>query len=177
VNGKPALRFVRNFGATGLLDADHAHGALATFTAMTRAVELARTHGTGAVAIRNSSHFGAAGAYALQAAEEGVFGLCVCNTDMVVRLHDGAERFHGTNPIAFGVPVPGERPWLLDMATSAIPFNRVQLYASLGVALPTGVASDAQGRDTTAPEAAAMLAPLGGEFGFKGAALAGVARS
>ena len=175
VNSRPQLRFVRNIGATGLLDADNAHGARAAYAAMERACELARTHGMGGVAIRRSSHFGAAGAYALAAAEAGLIGLAVGNADKVVRLHDGAERFHGTNPIAVGVPVAGERPWLLDMATSSIPFNRVQLYGSLGRELPAGVASDADGEDTIRPEAAAMLAPLGGEFGFKGAALAGLA--
>jgi LDH2 family malate/lactate/ureidoglycolate dehydrogenase len=175
VNGRPTLRFLRNFGCTALLDADDAHGALAAYTAMDRAVELARTHGMGAVGISRSSHFGAAGAYALAAAEAGMIGLAVCNSDKVVRLHGGAEMFHGTNPIAFGVPVPGEHPWLLDMATSAIPFNRVELYRSLGVPLPPGVASDAAGVETLVPEQAAMLAPLGGPFGFKGAALAGVA--
>lgn len=174
INGRPALRFVREFGATAVLDADDAHGALAGFTAMECAVALSRTHGTGAVAIRRTSHFGAAGTYALMAAERGAIGLCVGNADKIVRLHDGAETFHGTNPIAFAAPVAGERPWLLDMATSAIPFNRVQLYGSLGIPLPAGVASDAAGRETAASHEAAMLAPLGGEFGFKGAALAGL---
>jgi LDH2 family malate/lactate/ureidoglycolate dehydrogenase len=175
VNGRPNLQFVRNLGATGLLDADDAHGARAAYAAMERACELARTHGMGGVAIRRTSHFGAAGAYALAAAEAGMIGLAVGNSDKVVRLHDGAERFHGTNPIAVGVPLPGERPWLLDMATSSIPFNRVQLYGSLGIPLPAGVASDEHGRDTVRPEETEMLAPLGGEFGFKGAALAGLA--
>jgi LDH2 family malate/lactate/ureidoglycolate dehydrogenase len=92
-----------------------------------------------------------------------------------VRLHGGAESFHGTNPLAIGVPAPGQRPWLLDMATSAIPFNRVELYGSLGVPLPPGVASDAQGLETRVPGEATMLAPLGGDYGFKGAALAGLA--
>ena len=98
-----------------------------------------------------------------------------CNSDSFVRLHDGAMRFHGTNPIAVSVPVGKGDPWLLDMATSAIPYNRVQLYQSLGVDLPGGVASDAQGVDTLDPHRAEMLAPVGGAFGFKGAALAGVA--
>jgi LDH2 family malate/lactate/ureidoglycolate dehydrogenase len=84
-------------------------------------------------------------------------------------------RFHGTNPISVGVPTTDENPWLLDMATSSIPYNRVMLYRSLGVELPQGVASDLNGVDTRDAEAVEMLAPLGGEFGFKGAALAGVA--
>ncbi len=175
VNKTPRLRAVRSFGAIETLDADHAHGALAAFTAMARATTLADQFGIGAVAIQNSSHFAAAGAYALQAANQGYIGIAVCNSDSFVRLHDGAMRFHGTNPIAVGVPTTGAQPWLLDMATSSIPYNRVMLYQSLGVPLPQGVASDSEGVDTLEAEKAAMLAPLGGEFGFKGAALAGLA--
>lgn len=175
VNKTPNLQTTRCFGAIETLDADHAHGALAAYSAMERAVALSEQFGIGAVAIRNSSHFGAAGAYALEAARRGRIGLAVCNSDSFVRLHDGAMRFHGTNPIAIGVPTTGENPWLLDMATSSIPYNRVMLYQSLGVALPEGVASDANGIDTRDADAVEMLAPLGGEFGFKGAALAGVA--
>lgn len=175
VNPRPQMRLAGAFGAVASLDADHGHGALATYAAMEQAVRLAGRMGIGAVAIRNSSHFGPAGAYALAAAEAGCIGVATCNSDSFVRLHDGAARFHGTNPIACAVPVPGSRPWLLDMATSAIPYNRVQLYKSLGRKLPGGVASAADGEDTEDPDRTEMLAPLGGEFGFKGAGLAGLA--
>ncbi len=174
VNPRPQVRLVGGFGAVASLDVDDGHGALGGYRGMEEAVRLAQSLGLGAVSIRNSSHFGAAGAYALAAAEAGCIGLAVCNSDSFVRLHDGAERFHGTNPIACAVPVAGQRPWLLDMATSSIPFNRIQLYRSLGRALPDGVASDAEGRDTRDPELAQMLAPLGGAFGYKGAGLAGL---
>jgi LDH2 family malate/lactate/ureidoglycolate dehydrogenase len=175
VNPAPSMRMVSETGAVAAFDADHAHGALAAFTAMSHAVTLAQRFGIGALAIRNSSHFGPAGAFALAAAEAGMIGLAFCNADRIVRLHGGAARFHGTNPMACAVPVTGGRPWLLDMATSAVPYNRVQLYRSVGQRLPDGVASTADGVDTDDPGEAAMLAPLGGEFGFKGAGLAGVA--
>jgi LDH2 family malate/lactate/ureidoglycolate dehydrogenase len=174
INRAPKLRTVGGFGAAETLDADHAHGALATYTAMERAVVIAKQLGVAAVAIRNSSHFGPAGAYALAAAQQGLIGLAFCNSDSFVRLHGGASRFHGTNPIAVAVPVAGDNPWLLDMATSAIPFNRVMLYRSLEKTLPDAVASDGEGVDTVDPSNAEMLAPLGGEFGFKGAALGGL---
>jgi LDH2 family malate/lactate/ureidoglycolate dehydrogenase len=175
VNSRPRMRLVREFGAVATLDADDGHGALATYTAMENAVRLAECFGLGATGIRNSSHFGPAGAYALAAAEAGCIGFVTCNSDSGVRLHDGTARFHGTNPIACAVPVAGSRPWLFDMATSAIPYNRVALYKSLGLKLPSGVASAADGSDTEDADRVEMLAPLGGEFGFKGAGLAGLA--
>lgn len=174
VNPRPRLQFASAFGAVASLDANDAHGALAGYSAMEHAVELAGRFGIGAVAIRNSSHFGPAGAFATAAADNGYIGLAVCNSDSFVRLHDGAQRFHGTNPIACAVPLAGSRPWLLDMATSAVPYNRVLLYKSLGRTLPEGVASMADGKDTDDPMQAEMLAPLGGAFGFKGAGLAGL---
>lgn len=175
LNRNPQLRKTGGFGAVEVIDADHAQGAVGAFHGMDRAIALAGKFGLGAVAVRNNSHFGPAGAYALAAARQGFIGMAFCNSDSLVRLHDGAARIHGTNPIAVGVPVPGEEPWLLDMATSAIPYNRVLLYRSLGIELPQGVASDTGGHDTRDAMQAEMLAPLGGEFGFKGAALAGVA--
>jgi LDH2 family malate/lactate/ureidoglycolate dehydrogenase len=174
VNARPDIRIAAHFGAVATLDADDAHGALAAYDGMRHAVELAGRFGIGAVAIRNSSHFGPAGAFALEAAKAGFIGLAFCNSDSFVRLHEGASRFHGTNPISCAVPVSGERPWLLDMATSAIPYNRVQLYKSLGISLPEGTASDPSGQDVDDPRAADMLAPVGAAFGFKGAALAGM---
>ncbi|MEM8731223.1 MAG: Ldh family oxidoreductase [Pseudomonadota bacterium] len=174
LNKGPNLVFHGHKPAAEALDADHAHGARAAYAAMERAVALAAHAGVGIVGIQNSSHFGAAGAYALRAAEMGYLGLAVCNSDSFMRLHEGAVRFHGTNPIAAAAPVPGMRPWLLDMATSAVPFNRVRLYRNLGEPVPEGAASDVSGQDTTDPDLAEMLAPLGGIFGFKGAGLAGL---
>ncbi|SFG73318.1 Malate/lactate/ureidoglycolate dehydrogenase, LDH2 family [Palleronia marisminoris] len=174
VNGAPNMAFQRTSGAAGLLNADDAHGARAGYAAVDHVCDLAAEQGIGAVGIRNSSHFGAAGAYAVAITQRGMMGVVFCNSDSFVRLHDGAARFHGTNPIAVAVPTGEEHPWLLDMATSAVPYNRVQLYKSLGRELPDHTASDASGRDTRDPEDADMLAPLGGEFGFKGAGLAGM---
>lgn len=175
LNTSPRLTFRKIRRGSGLLEADHAHGALATFRAMEQACDLAEEAGIAGVGIRNSSHFGPAGAFAVTAAERGMLGLVLANSDSFVRLHDGAAPFHGTNPIGMAMPSGGENPWLLDMATSAIPYNRVQLYRSTGQPLPEATASDAEGADTQDADAAAMLAPVGAGFGFKGAGLAGMA--
>ncbi|SDZ56539.1 Malate/lactate/ureidoglycolate dehydrogenase, LDH2 family [Jannaschia faecimaris] len=174
LNKAPKVEFTRTRAGSGMVNGDNAQGARATYAAMDHACDLAAEAGVGAVGITNSSHFGPAGAYAMRAAERGMLALVTCNSDSFVRLHDGAERFHGTNPLSITCPAPGN-PWLLDMATSAVPYNRVELYRSTGTTLPEGVASDSTGADTTDPHVAEMLAPLGGMFGFKGAGLGGVA--
>jgi LDH2 family malate/lactate/ureidoglycolate dehydrogenase len=174
LNKSPKLQFTRTRAGSGMLNGDNAQGARATYAAMDHACDLASEAGIGAVGITHSSHFGPAGAYAMRAAKRGMLALVTCNSDSFVRLHEGAGRFHGTNPLSIACPAPGN-PWLLDMATSAVPYNRVELYRSTGTTLPEGVASDSKGADTTDPNLADMLAPLGAMFGFKGAGLGGVA--
>jgi len=175
VNRSPQPRIVAGKGGACVLDGDDAHGARATYEAVEIAIERAKEFGVGAVAIRSSSHFGAAGAYATEIANRGMMGLAFCNSDAFVRLHGGAEKFHGTNPIAAAAPAKDGAPWLLDMATSSIPFNRVLLSQSIGVPLPENVASNVDGINITDPMLVEMLAPLGGAlFGYKGAGLAGL---
>ncbi|MCD6009111.1 MULTISPECIES: Ldh family oxidoreductase [Halomonadaceae] len=175
VKRRPTLTFTRRLAATGYLDADDGFGHLAGYRAIEHAIELAETAGIGAVAVGNSSHFGAAGCYALAAARRGYIGLSLCNADALVSLHQGQTPFHGTNPIAFAAPVPDSLPYLLDMATSSIPWNRVKQYRAIGRTLPPNVVVDAHGELTTDAQRAASLLPLGGaDFGFKGAGLAGM---
>lgn len=176
LNKRPKVTIIQERSGTAVLDADNAHGAVGAFAAIEHAIGNAKAAGIAAVAIQNTSHFGPAGAFSKAAADAGMIALVFGNSDSFVRLFDGAEPFHGTNPISVAVPSGQDDPWLLDMATSSVPFNRVELHRSLQRDLAKGVASDSDGRDTTDPFSAEMLAPVGGsDFGFKGAALGGVA--
>src|SRR5215212_11143527 len=111
VNPHPNMQVKRTGPATAILDADDGLGHHAAYTAMELAAEIAREAGVGVVGVVRSSHYGAAGAYALAGAEAGLIALSVTNADSVVALHGGAERFHGTNPIAVAAPVAGQRPY------------------------------------------------------------------
>jgi ureidoglycolate dehydrogenase (NAD+) len=176
LNRNPELRVRRTAAASAMVDADNGLGHYAAYAAVQTGIEIAREAGIAGVGIEHSSHFGAAGAYSLAGAEQGFITFATTNTDAMVALHGGAQRFHGTNPLSFAAPVPNSRPWLVDMATSSIPMNRVLLNRSLAKELPRGVAADADGTMTIDAHKAEMLLPLGGEeYGFKGAALAGVA--
>lgn len=176
LNKDPQLQVHRKASASAVVDGDDGLGHYAAYRAMEVACEMAKSSGIAAVGVRRSSHLGATGAYALAGAEAGCIGFATTNTDSMVALFDGAQRFHGTNPLAFAAPVPGQKPWLVDMATSSIPMNRVLLHKSLGTPLPDGIAADADGVAVTDPAKVDMLLPLGGtQYGYKGAALAGVA--
>lgn len=175
VKGAPRMRFEKRAAAVGCLDAGHALGTAAGYRAMDEAIKLAEDAGVGAVSVFNSSHFAAAGAYSLDAAERGYIGMAVCNATSAVLAHSGRKGFHGTNPISFAAPVAGERPYLIDMATSSIPVNRILQYRALDRELPADVVVDRDGRVTRDPHTAESLLPLGGAgYGYKGAALAGM---
>ncbi|SCY19002.1 Malate/lactate/ureidoglycolate dehydrogenase, LDH2 family [Microvirga guangxiensis] len=175
INGSPAFTIKRTAAGTSMLDADHGLGHAAAYAGMEEACRIAKESGVGAVGITHSTHYGAAGAYALAGAEAGFIALSTTNADSLVAFHGGKTRFHGTNPIAAAAPVRGSRPWLLDMATSAIPYNRILLFRSLERELPDQVTADIHGEPTRNPHLAEILTPLGGaDFGFKGAGLAGL---
>jgi LDH2 family malate/lactate/ureidoglycolate dehydrogenase len=173
INPHPRLAFTRTAAGAGIVDGDNGFGHHASYYAVDHAVDLARESGVGAVSVINSSHFGAAGSYALRAAIQGLVGLGFCNSDSFVLAHDGLHSFHGTNPIAFAAPVPGQQPFLLDMATSVVPWNRVQDYLLEGLTLPPDVTVDANGEPTVDPAQSDALLPHGGTlYGYKGAGLA-----
>lgn len=173
INPEPRIQFTPLMPATGRVDADNGFGHPAAYDAIGHAVEMAKTIGIGGVSIINSSHFGAAGVYAVAAAEAGMIAWTFSHSDAFVLPHNGTQAFHGTNPIAFAAPLGNGKPYLLDMATSAVPWNRVEQYKGIGRSLPADVAGDASGEVTTDPNQVAALLPLGGKaFGFKGMGLA-----
>ncbi len=175
INGRPELAFKPLSNTTGTLDADNGFGHLAGYRAIEEGIALAEKNGMGAVSVVNSSHFGAAGSFTLAAAEAGYLAVAFSNSDKLVLAHDSVAPFHGTNPISFAAPLQGQRPYLIDMATSSIPYNRVLHYQTIKRELPSDVAVDSGGHMTTDPFAAAALLPLGGlGYGYKGAALAGL---
>jgi ureidoglycolate dehydrogenase (NAD+) len=159
-----------------LVDADDGLGHLPTYRAMDEACAIAREAGIGMAAVINSTHFGAAGAYTLAAAEAGFIGFATCNSGAFVIPYGGTKAHHGTNPVSLSAPREGGDHFLLDMATSAVPWNKVMRYRTENLELPIDVALDDRGQYTADPHQAVVLGPLGGAgFGFKGAGLAGMA--
>lgn len=169
----PRISVTRTAPAAAVVDADNGFGHCAGFRAIADGTAIARETGMAGITVINSSHFGAAGCYVLEAAKSGFLAFAFANSDPFVLPHDATAPFHGTNPLAFAAPVAGDRPFLLDMATSIVPGNRIKDYELKGLSVPEDVAVDAAGIMTTDPSAVAALLSFGGSrFGFKGAGLA-----
>ncbi|MBL8580603.1 MAG: Ldh family oxidoreductase [Rhizobiaceae bacterium] len=173
VNLRPNVSFTRKAAAVGHVDADDGLGHRASFLAIEEGMAMARESGIAAITVGRSGHHGASGVYSLAAARAGFAAMAMTQADPAVVPFDGIKPFYGTNPISFAVPAPGEEPMLLDMATSAIPYNRIFLRQATGTPLPPDVALTPEGEATVDPFRATGLRPLGGaNFGYKGAGLA-----
>lgn len=98
------MEVVKETETTALVDGHHGMGHVIAYRCMKMAIEKARRYGTGATAVRNSTHFGIAGYYALMAAQEGMIGLTVTNARPSIAPTLGTEPMLGTNPIAFAAP-------------------------------------------------------------------------
>lgn len=166
INPAPAYVFTSTAPATGRLDADHTFGHAAGAEAMKHAVVLARHAGVGAVAVHNSSHFGAAAYFSFVATDQDMIGLSFTQTDALIVSPGGVRAFLGNSPLCFAAPVEGEGPMCLDMATSVVTFNKIRAHAANSEPIPPGWGYDAQGVETCDPAQACFLAPTGGYKGF-----------
>lgn len=164
-NTAPRIEVVREGPTTALVDGGGGLGHVPADTAMKLAIAKCRGTGLGAVAVRNSGHFGAAGAYAALAAREGLLGVATTNTRTPAVVPTfGIQAVLGTNPLAVAAPARRNRPFLLDMATSTVPLGRLLTAWRKGCSIPAGWALDPAGRPVTSPRRAAAhrrLTPLG----------------
>lgn len=162
-------------------DGDGGIGLSAACWAMRLAMEKARQSGVGMVSMRRSHHLGAAGYYAHMALAHDMIGLCMtgymfaAGNDSGVIPTFGTRPMLSTNPLAVAFPCKDQPPFVLDMATSIVPVNRLELMQETGRPIPLGWGLDAQGRPTNDPEAMKHFLPLGGDRehgGHKGFGLA-----
>ncbi len=177
-------RVVRDSPAVAVIDGQNGMGMVIATQAMNMAIEKARTYGIGAVAVRNSNHFGIAGYYSLMAVEAGMIGMTVTNARPSIAPTFGVQPMLGTNPIAFGAPTDEDCPFLLDAATSITQRGKFEVLARADKPAPAGWAVDNQGAPITDPHVVleglgkgkAALLPLGGAgeelAGYKGYDLA-----
>lgn len=154
---RPELRWLGEGRAARLLDAGHALGLVAGRTACAEAVRLARELGVGAVAVRNSNHFGAASVYTLEMARQGVLGLSFTNSDALVAPHNGLRPLFGTNPVSMAARGLGEDLFCADLATSQVSYSKVKHHRDRGLPLDPGWAAEQGGE--------IALKPLGGHKG------------
>lgn len=166
INRNPKFHFNHTTLSTGVLDADNAFGHAAGMKAALKAVDLATETGMGAIAVKKSSHFGAASFFALEISKHDMIGMSFTHSDSLIIPTGGSRRFLGNNPICFTAPCEGEEPICLDMATSVITFNKVLQLREENKNAPGLVGADKTGRETQDPHKIVNLFPVGGYKGY-----------
>jgi ureidoglycolate dehydrogenase (NAD+) len=153
--------------ATFMMECNRAPGPVCMMRAAARALETAQTFGVGVGVVSDPTHVGALGCYAQWVAERGHAALIMVAGLPLMAYHGARVASIATSPIAIAVPgaTAENPPVLLDMATSFMPFGRIQQTAAEGKPLPEGVALDADGEPTTDPQRATTLLPVGGAKG------------
>jgi LDH2 family malate/lactate/ureidoglycolate dehydrogenase len=169
IKARPDFTITQHLPCCAVLDADHGLGLVASERANDLAIDIAKRQGLGAVAVRRSSHFGAAGYYAERAADLGLIGLAFTNAMPAIAPTGGTEGLLGTNPIGAAFPIPGADPIIADMATAMVARSRIRHALAAGQkAIPEGWALDPEGKPTTDPAVAVKgsLLPIGGPKGY-----------
>ena len=166
VHGEPEITAEKD--GVVVLDGKNVFGQTIGDAAVELAVDRARRHGCGVVAVKHGFHFGVARRYALAAAREGCVGIAMCNTRPLMPAPGGAERIVGNNPLAIAIPTAGEPPLVFDMATSEAAMGKIRMAAKTGAAIPSNWAVKADGSPTMDPNEAieGMLLPCAGPKGF-----------
>jgi ureidoglycolate dehydrogenase (NAD+) len=166
IDPRGMLTIVKQTPAIAILDGSRNLGHVASTKAMLLAIEMARTVGTGTVAVRNSQHFGAASVYSLMAAREGMVGFCTTSTGTATVAAYGS-RHPGTanNAQAWAAPVRTGAPFCLDFACAVASWGKVQTRGRYGLPIPDNWAFDSDGNPTTDAKAAKTLLPAAGARG------------
>ncbi len=154
---------VGRFGALERWDGQSGPGNLNAYACMDRALALARMHGLGCVALRNTNHWMRGGSYGWQAADAGAIGICWTNTMPNLPPWGARECKVGNNPVIIAVPRP-EGHVVLDMAMSQFSYGALAGYRRRGAMLPVDGGFDEEGhltRDPAAIEASGRPLPIG----------------
>ncbi|MCY1152360.1 MAG: Ldh family oxidoreductase [Sphaerochaetaceae bacterium] len=180
------IEVVKDQDATAVLDGHNGLGHVVSKKAMDMAIEKAKKYGVGMVAVRNSTHYGIAGYYALMATKADMIGITGTNARPSIAPTNGVENMMGTNPLTFGIPTDEEFPFILDCATSVSQRGKIEVYGRADKELPEGWVIGRDGKTRTDTKQVlkdlttgnAALTPLGGigelTGGYKGYGYAAV---
>lgn len=169
IKSNPQIAILRETPSTALIDGDNGMGHWVSTKAMELAITKAKAQGMGAVAVRNSNHYGPAAYYVMQGILEDLIAFATTGTNALLAPWGGITPLLGNGPVCFGIPAGEELPVVLDMATSAVAKAKIWLMEREGIeSIPAGWAMTKEGTPTEDPREAlaGLLMPTGGAKGY-----------
>ncbi|SAK90176.1 malate/L-lactate dehydrogenase [Caballeronia hypogeia] len=158
-----------DFAAPAVIQADAKRGIaqLGFDRAFAQLVERTHTYGVTVFSQSNSFTVGELGYYTRRLAQAGLVALAVTNATAQMTTLESRKAVYGTNPLSFGAPRDGGKPFVIDQASSSTAFVNVRRAAERGETIPEGWAVDAHGQPTTDAREAVkgLLLAFGGARG------------
>lgn len=139
------------FGSIERWDGNFGPGIINATKCTNRAIELAKLHGMGLVALRNTNHWMRGGYYGWQTAKSGCIGILFTNTLPNMPPWGGKESRIGNNPFIISIP-RADGHVVLDMAISQFSFGKINEYQQKGEQLPFPGGWDENDTLTTDPK-------------------------
>jgi LDH2 family malate/lactate/ureidoglycolate dehydrogenase len=155
-------------GPLAVMDGHDGVGQVIAARAAEEAIRRAKAHGIGAVAVRNSNHFGTAMYFTLMAPPAGCVAFLSTNASPAMAPWGGRKKTVGTNPWSLAAPAGRYAPMVLDIANTGVARGKVYLARQKGLPIPEGWAINAEGEPTTDPvEAlAGIILPMAEHKGY-----------
>ena len=149
------------------LDGCKGYGQSIGREAMQMTIQRAKRAGSCIMVLGNSHHLGRIGHWAEMAVAEGLVSMHFVNVISHARVapYGGRDARFGTNPCCIGVPLPGEPPFLLDYATSAVAQGKLRVAHNKAEKVPPGRLIDPEGNPTNDPRYA-VVPPFGAMLAF-----------
>jgi len=166
INATPHISITHETPSTAVVNGDSGLGLVVAPYAMHVAIGKAKNVGTGWVSVKNSNHFGIAGAHAMMALEHDMIGIAMTNASALVAPTFSVEKLLGTNPIAVAVPAGNEPPFIADFATTTAANGKLEILQRKNEATPNGWVQTKDGlpsTDANELKAGGALLPLGGD--------------
>ncbi len=163
ITARPKLDWVRQRGATALLDADHGMGHIAAHYAVQRLIRTTRRYGIASVGIMRNEHLGSLNLSIQTIVAAQLVGIIFVNTPAAMAPWGGTSAMIGSNPLAIGIPGAKQPLLVFDGATTAVARGKISAAAERNQAIPNHWALDAHGQPTIDPQAAlaGALLPAG----------------
>ncbi|HUJ86867.1 MAG TPA: malate/lactate/ureidoglycolate dehydrogenase [Burkholderiales bacterium] len=150
-NRHPQVKF--DGGALLALDGQAGYGQVIGLEATDMAIARAKQHGVCVMALANAHHLCRIGQWAEQAVAQGLVSISFVNviSRPIVAPFGGSDARFGTNPCTIGIPLPGQPPMILDMATSAVAQGKIRVAYNKGEKVAPGLLIDDKGNPTVEP--------------------------
>jgi LDH2 family malate/lactate/ureidoglycolate dehydrogenase len=157
---------IKQTSALYLLDAKSNPGVAVGRQAADEAIKRAKTEVIGIAIVKNMEIWLRPGGIAKYIANQGYLAIVINDAaGAAIAPPGGYDPTLGTNPIAYGLPM-GDKPLVVDLATSKMAWGQVRLANKYGTDLPADTFYDNEGNITLDPKKAHSIKPFGDHKGY-----------